>query len=150
MESIEAALADLKLQDPPNYTATAKKFGVDRTTLSRRHRGVTMKKGHHPNSYGLLSPEQRKTLITYINQLNDRGLPPTPRMVRRFAFDISGKSPGNGWVNRFIKSTHGELSSCFLSGFDLNRKRADNLYDYTEYFRLVSNPIKLRNQANYI
>ena len=41
MDSIEAALADLKLQETLNYTVTAKKYRVDRTTLSRRRRGVT-------------------------------------------------------------------------------------------------------------
>jgi len=33
MASIEAALADLALQDSPNYTATAKKFNINRSTL---------------------------------------------------------------------------------------------------------------------
>ncbi len=41
MASIEAALADLALQDSSNYTATAKKFNINRSTLSRRHRGKT-------------------------------------------------------------------------------------------------------------
>ena len=44
MTDLDDALADLgplKPGDKPNYAKTAKKFGVDRTTLSRRHRGVT-------------------------------------------------------------------------------------------------------------
>ena len=113
MDSIEAALADLKLQETPNYTVTAKKYGVDRTTLSRRHRGVTIKRGYNPKSNALLSIEQRKTLIAFINQLTEQGLPPTARLVRRFAFDISGKMPGKNWVGRFVKSTENELASSF-------------------------------------
>ena len=42
MASIKAALADLALQDLPNYTATTKKFNINRSTLSRRHKGVTV------------------------------------------------------------------------------------------------------------
>ena len=38
MDSIEAALADLRLLNKPNFTATAKKHGCDRTTLSRQFR----------------------------------------------------------------------------------------------------------------
>jgi len=41
MDSIEAALAVLDLQSKPNYTQTAKEYGVDRSTLSRRHRNIT-------------------------------------------------------------------------------------------------------------
>ncbi|OCK98990.1 uncharacterized protein K441DRAFT_653384, partial [Cenococcum geophilum 1.58] len=41
MYPIDAALAALELQDPPNYTRTAKEFNVNRTTLSRRYRQIT-------------------------------------------------------------------------------------------------------------
>ena len=41
MALIKAALADLALQESFNYTATVKKFNVNRSTLSRRHRNKT-------------------------------------------------------------------------------------------------------------
>src|SRR5271170_3404856 len=49
MDPIEAALEDLRSQKVPNYTQTAKKYGCDRSTLSRCHRGVTSSKenGHY-------------------------------------------------------------------------------------------------------
>ena len=34
--AIELALDNLKLQKKPNYSATARKFGVERTTLAKR------------------------------------------------------------------------------------------------------------------
>ena len=37
MDPIDAALAALSLQLKPNYTQTAKEYGVDRSTLLRRH-----------------------------------------------------------------------------------------------------------------
>ena len=37
MDSINAALAALELQDRPNYTWTAKEFNVNCTTISRRY-----------------------------------------------------------------------------------------------------------------
>ncbi len=40
MSPMEAALADLESQESPNYTATVKKHSVDRSTLSRRYRGI--------------------------------------------------------------------------------------------------------------
>ena len=44
MDKIEAALADLRLQEKPNITAIADKHDVNRSTLSRRFRGVTQSK----------------------------------------------------------------------------------------------------------
>ena len=43
MDPLEAALESLKslkLGESPNYTQVAKKYGCERSTLSRRHRGV--------------------------------------------------------------------------------------------------------------
>ena len=43
MDPLEAALESLKLLklgESPNYTQVAKKYGCERSTLSRRHRGV--------------------------------------------------------------------------------------------------------------
>jgi hypothetical protein len=141
MDSINAALAALELQDPPNYTATAKLYNIDRTTLSRRHRGITAAKGSAPPPTSLLSFQQKKDLVRYINQLTNRGLPPTVAMVRQFACNISGKWPGKNWVYRFVDSEKNGLQSGFLTGFDLSRKKADNAYEYQLYFDLVGDPI---------
>jgi transposase-like protein len=39
MEALEAALASLELSDSVNYAQTAREYGVDPTTLRRRHKG---------------------------------------------------------------------------------------------------------------
>jgi hypothetical protein len=44
MDPIDAALAALELQDPPNYTRTAKEFNINRSTLLRRHWQITCAK----------------------------------------------------------------------------------------------------------
>ena len=40
MQAIDKALKDLASQESPNYGATVKKYSIDRTTLSKRHRGL--------------------------------------------------------------------------------------------------------------
>ena len=40
MQAINKALKDLASQESPNYSTTARKYGIDRTTLLRRHRGL--------------------------------------------------------------------------------------------------------------
>ena len=95
MANIDAALADLRLQDKPNISATAKKHGCDRTTLSRRFRNVTKSKESANDSMRLLDHVQSKALIKYINDLTKRGLPPTTTMVRNLAAGIAGRQPGD-------------------------------------------------------
>jgi hypothetical protein len=97
MEPIEAALRDLNLQDKPNISATAKLHNVERSTLSRRFNGVaTSTKMKHQNQE-LLTPQQQADLIQHINELTEKGIPPTTAMVHNFAKEISGKQPGKNW-----------------------------------------------------
>ena len=40
MQAINKALKDLASQESPNYGVTVRKYGIDRTTLLRRYRGL--------------------------------------------------------------------------------------------------------------
>ena len=102
MASIEAALADLALQESFNYTATAKKFNVNRSTLSRRHRGKTAFVKESKQTTSILSNQQEKELIRYINKLTERDIPSSNAMIRVFAYNISGKQPGKNWSYEFV------------------------------------------------
>ena len=101
---IQAAIADLDSQERINYAATAKKWNLDRTTLARRHRGETVS-NQDATSYARrqLTDVQEKTLIQYINKLSNRGLPPTPQIVKNLAEEISQTKLGPNWVSRFCK-----------------------------------------------
>ena len=136
-DRIEEALAALALQDAPNYKRTAKEYGVCRTVLSRRHKGLCKSIQEAREFQQLLSSQQQITLINYINELSEAGIPPTPAMVRVFAFEIYQKWPGNHWAERFVKTHQNILKSAYLQGFDLKRKRADNYYMIKKYFDLV-------------
>ncbi len=94
MTSIEAALADLALQESFNYTATAKKFNVNQSTLSRRHRGKTVFVKKSKQTTSILSNQQEKELIRYINKLIKRDISSLNAMIRVFAYNISGKQSG--------------------------------------------------------
>jgi hypothetical protein len=98
MDPIDAALAALELQDPPNYTQTAKEFNVIRFTLLWHHWQITRAREDVMEMKSLLLIQQEKTLLRYINLLTEYGLPPTPQMVRNFTFKISRITPGKNWV----------------------------------------------------
>ena len=95
MDPIDAALTALSLQLKPNYTQTAKEYRVERSTLSRRHRNITGLKADGYNIQFFLTKKQSKTLITFINDLIDRKLPPTVAIVWSFIQEIIGKTLGS-------------------------------------------------------
>ena len=66
MGDIEAALDFLELLGPGekiNYTQIAQKYGVDRSTLSRRHRRVVAPPSEKYENHRLLNNAQEKELI---------------------------------------------------------------------------------------
>ena len=112
MGSIEAALADLSLLEPGekvNYTAIADKHGVNRSTLSRRHRGVQGTRESQYDDQRLLNNQQSKTLIQWINELTKRGLPPSNEMLNNFAKEICGKEPGKMWSHQWLEKHNNEI-----------------------------------------
>jgi hypothetical protein len=149
MGSIQDAISDLESQEFPNIAATAKKHHVNRSTLSRRWRGETGSLEDHIDSVSLLTKQQQKNLVSYINKLTERGIPPTNAMVRNFAHDICQKWPGKNWVYRFIQTHEKTLKSAYLNGADLSRKKADNEHEYRLYFELVSNYILWLFSTNF-
>ena len=138
MASIAAALADLALQESSNYTATAKKFNINRSTLSRRHRDITVSVKKSKQTTSILSNQQEKELIRYINKLIERDISSLNVMIRVFAYNISEKQSGKNWSYEFVRRHSDILQSMFLQEADLERKKVDNVYQYQLYFDLVS------------
>lgn len=137
---MKKALAALDSARVINYTQTADKYGVDRNTLSRRFKGEQVSRENAAYERSLLSKEQQKTLINYIDKICERGLPPTPFMVRNFAAEICGEWPGKNWVARFTKKHKKVLHAKYLAGHDLSRKKADNYFRIKDYFDRVCTP----------
>jgi S-adenosylmethionine synthetase len=74
-DRIELAIADLESQVCLNYADAAKKWNIDRSMLSRRHRGVTgLKQDQYSYTAKALTDVQENVLIRYINDLSARGL----------------------------------------------------------------------------
>src|SRR6266566_2442863 len=140
MQPIEAALAALKSLKPgeiPDFTATAKKYGVQRSTLSRRYHGVTGSREAQYENQQLLSHAQEKVLVDYINELTERGLPPSHEMIRNFAEEICGKEPGKNWPSRFVERHNTKICTGWTTSQDQCRHRADPAAKYALYFELL-------------
>jgi hypothetical protein len=145
MDRIEEALAYLESLEPGesiNITATAKKYGVERTRLSKRWRGVQGSRTNQYENQRLLNEQQEKELISYIDRLCKRGLPPTRQWLRNFASEISGREVGKSWPDRFLSRHQIPLVTHWTFGLDRDRKRADSAFKYKLYFELLQQKIQ--------
>jgi hypothetical protein len=115
-DRILLAIADLELQERLNYADTVKKWNVDRSTLSRRHRDVIgPKEDHYSYTLKALTDVQENILVRYINELSARGLSPTSQIVKNLAEELAGKEIGQNWVGRFVKRKKDMLKSIYLT-----------------------------------
>jgi hypothetical protein len=120
--AIKKALADLDNQDRPNYKATAEKHGVDRNTLSRRHKKQTEPTAiAHLNAQGRLTAIQEEALISWIDVLTKRKLPPSPGMIKNYVERLIGEDIGKNWVSTFYRRHQNEIGRKFVSGLDAER-----------------------------
>ncbi|XP_044720094.1 tc5 transposase DNA-binding domain-containing protein [Hirsutella rhossiliensis] len=149
---IAEAIIELQSQDRPKYAETARKYNIDKSTLWRRFKGKTAS-NHDANSYSRqkLTSAQEEILIGHVNKLTDRGIPPTPQMLKNIAEEIAGTELGVNWVSRFRKRHHDRLSSLhFQNFFNLLREKIEkynispsNVYNFDEKdSKLVSRSTK--------
>ena len=88
MAPIDDALAELESLEPReeySYRKIAAKYGVVRSTLTRRHQGLVRPAQVKNFNQQKLTPEQEIELVQYIKGLAERHLPPTREMIRNFA-----------------------------------------------------------------
>ena len=114
-EDMEKALDELNAQLFPNYTQIALKFSLERTTLMRRHKGIcaSRMKAQMPLClprmkatslhHKLLTDTHEEILITQINKLTVRGLPPTSHIVKNLVEEIVGHEVNKNWTAHFVK-----------------------------------------------
>ena len=142
--TIEEALAELDALDSSEdfcYAEIAKKYSVARSTLSRKHRGVSGSRAEAGLARRNLQPEQEAELIKYIEELTQRKLPPTREMVQNFASDIAGHPVSESWVTRFLHRYQDELTSQWSTSMDRQRHAADSGDKYKVYFEQLGSKI---------
>jgi hypothetical protein len=145
MALIDDAIAAIKLRERGehfSYQAIADEFGMQRSTLSQRRRSCQGCQDSQKTNQLLLSPQQELSLIKYIKDLTEQGLPPTQDMIRDFASDICHNHIGNGWVTRFLHRNHGHLISQWTTRIDCTCHNADSTAKYELYFGLLHGKIE--------
>jgi hypothetical protein len=141
MEEALAELDALESSEEFCYATIAKKHGVARSTLSRKHRGVSGSRAEASLARRNLQPEQEAELVKYIERLTERKLPPTREMVQNYASDIAGHPVSESWVARFLHRHQDELTSQWSTSMDRKRHAADSGNKYKVYSKQLGSKI---------
>jgi hypothetical protein len=148
MEPIQEAINEIESRAPGasfSYRQISKKYGVDRTTLSRRHQGIRRSNAAAHEQQQLLNPQQEEELVRYIEKCTRRGLPPTREMVKNFAETIAKREPSDSWVTRFLHRQNNDLLTKWTTNIDRNRHQADSYSKYRLYFDLLHSKMREYN-----
>ena len=141
---LEEALAECDTfaseEDIP-WSKIAEKHGVVRSTLTRKWRGETQSREEKAIAQQKLTLQQEEELVTYIEELTARHIPPTREMIQNFASSVAKELVSESWVTRFINSYSIHLISQYSTGMDANRHNADSYTKYELYFNLLQRKI---------
>jgi hypothetical protein len=128
MEPINAALAAteaLESGEKPVHMQIARTFGVERTTLARRHQGLSTSRAIRYQNQQALNPQQELELTQYIDQISNQGVPPTRDILQIFASQLAQKELGYHWVDRFVQRYPDLLKSKLVTNMDHDHHRAN-------------------------
>jgi hypothetical protein len=140
MAPIDDALAAIERQELGEqlvYQKYAEKYGVNRSTLSRRHRRVTQPRDDYAANQQALTPTQELELVQYIERLTEQGLPPTREMVQVFSSVLVPDHLSKAWVTRFLHRHQLDLTARWQAGLDHQRYTANSIPKYNSYFDLL-------------
>lgn len=138
LDRIPEAIADLDTQEVPNIRETARKYGVVRKTLGNRWQGKTTSMAEAVSeTRQALTNAQEKALISIINKLTERRMPPTSAIVKNLAEEIRGAPVGKNWTAQFVARHEKELKSAYLKNMDSNRVKSEYLPTFEHFYILV-------------
>ena len=139
-DRIDAAIAELDNSKVVNYAATARKYNIDRTTLSKRHRGKTRSRAEFlSDELQLLTTAEEAALCAYMEALSKRGLHLTPAMTKTIAEERVRHEISKNWIYGFLERNSEDLTSIYLHDFDRKRHLADSVVNISQFYEIVSN-----------
>ena len=136
---LELALADLRAQKKPNIMGTAKRYELAESTLRRRFSGEHISRRAAAGEYlQNLTFAQEEALISQINRMSERGMPPTSTIVRNLAEGIIQRPVGKNWTGQFVKRYQNRLHSVYLRPIDKDRMNAEYAPSFRHFYDLVT------------
>jgi hypothetical protein len=138
-QDMEKAINELNRQLIPNYRQISEKYGLTRTTLMRRFLSLCTSRQEATSIYHkLLTDTQEEALITQINKLTVRGMPPTTKIVKNLAEEVIGRKIHKNWTAHFVRRYSSRLKSLYLRNIDNLRVKSEYGPHLEHFFDLVA------------
>ena len=116
---MEAAIAHLNRQKSVSYAEVAKIYGLDPSTLARRHKGITVSRTEATSIFRQrLNNTEEDTFLSYIDSLTDRYIPPTTKIIKNLTEEIVRGPIEKNWTARFIQRHSNHICSLYLRSLD--------------------------------
>jgi hypothetical protein len=133
------AISDLQNERIPNIGRAAKIYDIPRTTLRDRLKGIQQRSQIRANGHKLTEFEE-ESLVKWILDLDKRGLPPRPTLVREMANYLlsqhGNQQVGENWVYNLVQRRT-ELKSRFSRRYNYERAKCEDQKIIQEYFDRV-------------
>jgi transposase len=145
MDPIQESIEAIEFREKSasfSYREVAKIFGVDRSTLSRRHQGKTQSYVQVGQQQQLLNPQQELELVQYVERCTMQGLLPTREMVQNFVSAVAKWKVSESWVTRFLHRHDADLTTKWSAGIDRNSHQPDSYDKYKLYFDLLHSKMR--------
>ena len=144
---LASAVADFNAGHFKSINATARAYGVARSTLQSRINGIEPRRVVHQVDQRL-TPEQEDYLCSWIIDEDARGHPPSPVVVRDMAFRIASANSdprpiGKNWVSAF-KKRNPRVHSVIGKKIDVKRAHAATMESINAFFERYT-----ASQAHY-
>ena len=135
---MEAAITHLNRQKSVSYAEVTKIYGLDPSTLTHRHKGITVSRTEATSTFRQrLNNTEEDTLLSYIDSLTDRHIPPTTKIIKNLAEEIVGGPIGKNWTARFIQRHSNRICSLYLRPLDRARASAESITVFQRFYVLV-------------
>jgi hypothetical protein len=118
-----------------SFRQAAKDFGVPKSTLNTRFRGVKDHKDAHAYQRKL-SIAHEEVLMAWIQEMGRCGVPLQAQAVAEQASVISGVEISNSWVRRFLVR-HPEIQTRWTTGLEKCRAMALNPTAVESFYKVV-------------
>lgn len=77
-------------------------------------------------------------MISQIDRLTDRGMPPTCQMVKNFAEEIIEDSVRKNWTSDFVRRHKDKLENLYLTNIDNKRMKSEYAPSFERFYDLVN------------
>ncbi len=127
---------------------THQEISLDKTTLSRRVRGITMSLSQSNEDKGWLTTEEWHAVLAYMKTIAYRGFPLSLRRITEHVNEICwahyrpdsefpAKGVGQNWAKRFVEKHSDEIKAFWSHPLDHSHACAVNPYTKEEFFKLL-------------